>query len=96
MNATEPQPVSKQLEAEENDVLREYLDLSNPRVVDRLVGFYRDCITQHPVDHLDNNKALREELKVHGANRVHLVGYSYDGVGIGDAVNSSLKAVCTE
>ncbi|VDP89090.1 unnamed protein product [Echinostoma caproni] len=70
MNATEPQLVSKELEAKAVDVLREHLGLTDPRVVDRHVGIYRDCIPQYPLGHLDNIKTLREELKVHGANRM--------------------------
>ncbi|THD20100.1 hypothetical protein D915_009216 [Fasciola hepatica] len=96
LNATDPNRVAKAMEAKALDVLRQHLGLTNACVVDRHVGIHYDSIPQYPVGHLDNIKALREEISTAGASGVHLVGYSYDGVGIGDVVHSGLKAVCAE
>ncbi|KAA0194303.1 Protoporphyrinogen oxidase [Fasciolopsis buskii] len=96
LNATDPNVVAKVIESKALDVLREHLGLTIRRVVDRHVGIYHDSIPQYPLGHLDNVKALRKAINACGMNGIHLVGYSYDGVGIGDVVHSGLKAVCAE
>ncbi|CAL8087989.1 unnamed protein product [Calicophoron daubneyi] len=82
-------------------VLKKHLKLTNLRIVNRRVDFLHDCIPQYPPGHLDNICSLRSEIqaslkKHHSSGGLHLVGFSYDGVGLGDVVRSSLKAVATE
>ncbi|KAF8563271.1 hypothetical protein P879_10891, partial [Paragonimus westermani] len=99
---TSDQCSNKEIESKALDVLKEHLSLSSPLVIASNVQLHRDCIPQYPLGHVENVKTVRSEIsKLVGRSSqqstgIHLVGFSYDGVGLGDAVTSALRAVSAE
>lgn len=95
----EPPVVEQIIQSESLEVLKRHLKLGNVALVDHRSVLLRDCIPQYPVGHLDNISSVRSALRsllMEGCSRtggIYLVGFSYDGVGLGDAVSSALKAV---
>ncbi|KER32338.1 protoporphyrinogen oxidase [Opisthorchis viverrini] len=94
--------IDDKIEKKALDALKEHLKFQNLEVLGLTSTLLRDCIPQYPLGHIDNIRAAREELRSSlcqqsfNSNAIHLVGSSYDGVGLGDVVFSALKAVCSE
>lgn len=92
----------KEIEEKALQVLHTQLKLTSARVIDRRAALHLDCIPNYPLGHLENitkvRSGMREWLRqrVPNERNIHLVGYSYDGVGLGDVVQSALNAVCAE
>ncbi|KAF7262281.1 hypothetical protein EG68_00444 [Paragonimus skrjabini miyazakii] len=93
---------TKEIENKALDILKEHLSLSSPLVIASNVQLHRDCIPQYPLGHVENVKSVRSEISelfgrsLQQSTGIHLVGFSYDGVGLGDAVTSALRAVSAE
>ncbi|VDN16188.1 unnamed protein product [Dibothriocephalus latus] len=65
-----------------------------------MVGIWSHAIPNYPVGHTQNirrvRRAIEEAIKARGCGgrrALHLVGSSFDGVGVGDCVTSSVRAV---
>ncbi|CAH8868419.1 unnamed protein product [Trichobilharzia szidati] len=99
-NSTED--LHRKIEETSKSVLTSHLNIHDPVIVGRHVSVLRNCIPQYPVNHLDNITALRAEIKQTVSRNnslrkgVYLVGNSYDGVGLSDAVFSAANAVAEE
>ncbi|KAF5405978.1 Protoporphyrinogen oxidase [Paragonimus heterotremus] len=93
---------TKEIEGKALDILKKHLSLSSPLVIASNIQLHRDCIPQYPLGHVENVKSVRSEISEligrssQQSTGIHLVGFSYDGVGLGDAVTSALKAVSAE
>ncbi|CAH8676437.1 unnamed protein product [Schistosoma rodhaini] len=83
-------------------VLINHLKIPDPVIVGRHISILRNCIPQYPPGHLTNMANLRNGIRrissghSSGRSGIYLVGNSYDGVGLNDAVYSAACAVAEE
>lgn len=96
---TKPPSLEQIILSESLTILKRHLKLDNVALVSHRSSLLPDCIPQYPVGHLDNISSVRSVLRslttedCARTGGIHLVGFSYDGVSLGDAVSSALKAV---
>ncbi|CAH8578362.1 unnamed protein product [Schistosoma turkestanicum] len=83
-------------------VLIKHLKIPDPVIVGRNISILRNCIPQYPPGHLTNVANLRDGIRRtsngHSSclRNIYLVGNSYDGVGLNNAVYSAACAVAEE
>ncbi|KAK4476290.1 hypothetical protein MN116_001493 [Schistosoma mekongi] len=83
-------------------VLIKHLKIPNPVIVGRHISILRNCVPQYPPGHLTNVANVRNGIqeilggRSSGRKGIYLVGNSYDGIGLNDAVYSAACAVSEE
>ncbi|BHF75115.1 hypothetical protein SprV_0501821000 [Sparganum proliferum] len=94
------EPIREELLGLALEAVRTHLGLKVSRPERSMVGIWMHSIPNYPVGHVQNvrrvRRAIEEAINARGCGgrrSLHLVGASFDGLGVGDCVASAARAV---